>query len=65
MGNCLVTKLKEVVNDDSLRRLGYIKLKIVNLDNFELVYSNSEATVVYLTGLTKEGSNQVILAANQ
>lgn len=32
MGNCLVTKLKEVVNNDSLLKLGVVKLKVNAFD---------------------------------
>ena len=45
MGNCLVTKLKGSVNDESLRRLGEMKLHVDSVSNSVIFSLNLDADV--------------------
>ena len=68
--NCLVTKLKSAVNNETLPLLGCIKAEILNLDpNLRSIityfaYKNAKATKVKLIGATFNGQDTFAVPAN-
>lgn len=49
MGNCLVTKLKESVNNNSLQRFGYLRLAPFAANSYINLYNKSESTSIPIT----------------
>ena len=61
--NCLVTKLKESVNNDSLVKLGYLKAEINGALLFNCTFPI--ACTVKFYGMTVDGQSTFNLEANQ